>query len=308
MLTPEKKTWSEERLASGLLEAVVFAGAGLFLLAGLLVGGRHWSGALEKPLSTAALCGLGIGLSAVAAALRGLGLRLRATRQSPRRRLLLSLGLSAAILCFGLALTPPGTSAAGRAFFWFVLLAEETGSWAWIQRAQDDLKTEPAPIGRSAVPRGPSPFRAAKTGTVPLGRELPPFPGADTASEGIGLPRPAAAATQAAEEIPGHDVLQHLTRHQAADGEEEWVGWVRMPVAVGQRTGHVHVAFCPPLACVPELAVQQIEGPEARIRIAQLLPYGVRFDLKLSAAAAEPGSVLVYFFAKAPKERAPNSA
>ena len=44
----------------------------------------------------------------------------------------------------------------------------------------------------------------------------------------------------------------------------------------------------PPLPVVPELSVKQIDGPEARVKTAQLLPYGVRLDLKLVAAAEEP--------------------
>ncbi len=65
-------------------------------------------------------------------------------------------------------------------------------------------------------------------------------------------------------------------------------GWLRMPFAAGQRTGSVHVAFCPPLRATPELLVEQIGGPEARVKTAQLLPYGVRLDLKLAVAAEEP--------------------
>ena len=75
-------------------------------------------------------------------------------------------------------------------------------------------------------------------------------------------------------------------------------GWLRMPFAAGQRNGSVHVAFCPPLRATPELLVEQIGGPEARVKTAQLLPYGVRLDLKLAVAPEEPASVLLQFFAR----------
>ena len=93
-------------------------------------------------------------------------------------------------------------------------------------------------------------------------------------------------------------MIQQLTRSQAADGAEELFGWLRMAFAAGQRTGSIHVAFCPPFVATPELAVEQIDGPQVRIKTAQLLPYGVRLDLKLAAAAEEPTAVLLQFSAR----------
>jgi hypothetical protein len=54
----------------------------------------------------------------------------------------------------------------------------------------------------------------------------------------------------------------------------------------------------PAFAARPELAVEQLEGPEARLKTAQLMSYGARLDLKLAAAAEEPTSVLVQFSAR----------
>jgi hypothetical protein len=57
------------------------------------------------------------------------------------------------------------------------------------------------------------------------------------------------------------------------------------------------VAFCPPFAGTPELTAVQLDGPEARIKIAQLLPYGARLDVKLIALNKESACVLVQFTA-----------
>jgi hypothetical protein len=46
------------------------------------------------------------------------------------------------------------------------------------------------------------------------------------------------------------------------------------------------------------LSVEQIGGPPSRVKTAQLLPYGVRLDLKLAATAEEPTSVLLQFVAR----------
>jgi len=100
-------------------------------------------------------------------------------------------------------------------------------------------------------------------------------------------------------DVPSEEVLQQLTRSQAPDGSEQLAGWLRIAFAAGQRTGNVHVAFCPPFVRTPELAVEQIDGPEARVKTAQLLPYGVRLDLKLNAAGEQPASVLLQFSARA---------
>jgi hypothetical protein len=49
--------------------------------------------------------------------------------------------------------------------------------------------------------------------------------------------------------------------------------------------------------------VEQLEGPEARIKTAQLMPYGARLDLKLAATAEGPCSVLLQFSARAEPRR-----
>ena len=67
-------------------------------------------------------------------------------------------------------------------------------------------------------------------------------------------------------------VSQQLTRSQTADGVEELSGWLRIAFVAGQRTGSLHVAFCPPFVTTPELAVEQLDGPEARLKTAQLMP------------------------------------
>jgi hypothetical protein len=99
---------------------------------------------------------------------------------------------------------------------------------------------------------------------------------------------------------PPENVLQQLTLSQDADGCQQLAGWLRVRLAAGQRTCAIHVAFCPPFAKTPELAVQQTAGPQSRIRTAQLLPYGVRLDLKLAAAATSDASVLLRFTARSP--------
>ncbi len=95
------------------------------------------------------------------------------------------------------------------------------------------------------------------------------------------------------------EIVQLLTRRRDADGREELFGRLRAAFAPGQRTTSVHVAFCPPLEATPEVTVEQIAGPTARIKTAQVLPYGARIDLKLAAPAQQPANVLLQFSARA---------
>ncbi len=98
------------------------------------------------------------------------------------------------------------------------------------------------------------------------------------------------------------EVTQQLVRSVVAGGAEELRGRLRLSFAPRQRTGSVHIALCPPLSVTPEVQVEQIEGPQARIKTAQLLPYGIRFDLKLAAASESPTAVLLQFTARTPPE------
>jgi hypothetical protein len=96
---------------------------------------------------------------------------------------------------------------------------------------------------------------------------------------------------------PADDVLQQLTRRTTPDGSEELSGWLRMNLTAGQRSGTLHVAFCPPFDRPPEVQVEMVSGPDCRIKAADALPYGVRLEIKLNVAAAANESVLLWFFA-----------
>jgi hypothetical protein len=65
-----------------------------------------------------------------------------------------------------------------------------------------------------------------------------------------------------------------------------------------QRVHHLHVAFCPPLAGVPEFACEQTDGPESTLTAGQVETYGARIDLRLAAPAGEGESVVVEFYAR----------
>jgi hypothetical protein len=99
---------------------------------------------------------------------------------------------------------------------------------------------------------------------------------------------------------PSADILQQLTLRTTAEGGQELSGWLRLGLAAGQRTGSLHVAFCPAFREVPQVHAEAVSGPECRIKATQVLPYGARLDVKLDEAAEEAQSVLVWFHAAHP--------
>ena len=99
---------------------------------------------------------------------------------------------------------------------------------------------------------------------------------------------------------PSADVLQQLTLRTTAEGGQELSGWLRLGLAAGQRSGSLHVAFCPSFGEMPQVQAEAVSGPDCRIKAAQVLPYGARLDVKLDEAAEEDESVLVWFHAANP--------
>jgi hypothetical protein len=272
---PRRAAWIA-RWSEGLLLVLLPAAA-------VLIGWRRLAGALTSPLSPFVLFVLGVILAAgaVVARLNSFVPRLESTAKlkqqikhpfltRERKAILPTLLISMATLVLAASLSLPGTSAGGLAVFWAVILAEETAGWLLLRpklkqgTRSDRNHIAPQPV-RLDPPEAPSPHHP-----VPV----------------------------LAEEGPSEEVLQQLTRSQAADGSELLAGWLRMPFSPGQRTGSIHVAFCPPFAETPEVMVEQTDGPETRIKTAQLLPYGARLDLKLHSAAEHPVSVLMQFSAR----------
>jgi hypothetical protein len=285
------KATSADAMAVDLARWTADTLLGLLATAALLVAWRRIAGALCSPLDPLALVAVGLVVAMAAGGVRWLWARLpaapvvgrsltasehEATSGDPAaaqvdavrlRPTGPSLLLSACVAILGLSLVLPETPLGGLLAFWTVVIVEEI--WTW------------RPLGRRN--RRPAPPAGTASQDAPQLRIVGDEP---------------APSPSAADDVPPQEVLQQLTRSQAADGSEQLVGWLRMAFAAGQRTGSLHVAFCPPFAKTPELMVEQLDGPDARIKTAQLLPYGVRLDLKLAAAPAAPGSVLLQFSAR----------
>jgi hypothetical protein len=236
---------------------------GLLWCAALLIGWRRLAEALSRPLEVPVLLVVGGLVAAVSVGLRIWWQRLARGREASPGDWLVVLLPSAAVLCLGAALSLPGTTIGGLVAFWVPVAVAEP--WAW-RRVRRGLDRRPRPRPSRAEPRGPPPLEAM--------------------------------SGQVADLLPAEDVLQQLTRSQAADGSEQLSGWLRARFAAGQRTAMVHLAFCPQFAKTPELMVERLDGPEI-LRINQAVhSFGARLDLKLKDPAGKTLDLLLQFSAR----------
>jgi hypothetical protein len=95
------------------------------------------------------------------------------------------------------------------------------------------------------------------------------------------------------------ELCQQVSRGVTADGRQTVYGWLRAEFQPGQRTAFAHVAICPSLPGLPRVTFRQTSGPEARVKAGQVLPYGIRFELKLAAAPDRARHVRLDFSAEA---------
>ena len=267
-------------LPAGVLRCAAAGLLGLLIAAALMIVVRRAAGALQYSLDPTTLAFTGALTAAAAIAIRLGWFASPAAHRGPLDwAVMLSTSLAVAGLGVGLSLS--GTPLLGIFLLSTLLLAEESWAWAWHVRHAFEPATPPSQRTVRLDTAHAAVTRAGRSGTT---------------SHAV-LPLDLATAV-----LP-EEFTQQLTRSQAADGAEELSGWLRMPFAAGQRTGSLHVAFCPPFAATPELAIEQTDGPDVRIKTAQLMPYGARLDLKLAAAADEPTAVLLQFSARTPGHR-----
>jgi hypothetical protein len=263
------------RPSAELVRWTAVATTALVVLVAAVLSWRRVAGVLSNPPSLAVLLLVGTLVAAATAAARvawsrdAQGEHAASRRGSVLWRRLIAASLSVAVLAAGLALSLPGTWAAGLAVFWVILTAEEC--WAW---APGRWRRFPGRRLRWTGVR-----KKVRSGSPP----------SSTA--------PAIPSVPRACDPPADEVTQQIVRSFTADRGEVLSGWLRVPMAAGQRSTSVHLAFCPPFGRTPKVKVEQLGGPVARIKATQVLPYGARFDLKLAASGETAQTLLLQFSA-----------
>lgn len=252
---------------AALARAVAATGFSLLALGGVVILTRRLSGALAAPLSLGTLLACACLLGAAA-------LLFRAAFQPPARfrerwsEYLFCALPSGVLLPWAIGLSAPGTGG-GLIALWGVLLLEEGWSWGQLRRRM--------PV----APRLES--TTSNLAELPMSAlsELDQF-----------LTEPESLVET---DEPDEAISQQVVRRRESDGSETIAGWLRADVPAAARHATAHVAICPPFDGLPQCFAEQMDGPPAQIKVAQVLPHGVRFEIKLDEPGALAADVLVEF-------------
>jgi hypothetical protein len=88
-------------------------------------------------------------------------------------------------------------------------------------------------------------------------------------------------------------VVQQVFRVREADGSEAVYARLLAHFVAGQRHQAVYLGFCPPLEYVPTVRVDPCAGPSAHLKVSQSFAHGTRIDVKLTAPASAPATVVI---------------
>ncbi len=247
----------------GALRTAAAGGVALLAASSALLVVRRWAGAATQPPEPLLLVTLGGIIVLAGWCLRFLAFRAAPEECRTRFTQAISIATSTAVCGLACGLTFAATPLAVRGVLWATVLGSELAAW---------LAYRAAPPNRG----GDVPHRGADTAGT--GTRLP----------SARVPRPPSDAV----------IVQQQIRTRSATGCETLAGDFQATFVPGQRTTSLHVAFCPPFALLPGVTVQQISGAEARLNVAQILPYGARIDVKLPREASRLTEVVVHVTAE----------
>jgi hypothetical protein len=233
---------------------------------------------------SAALVGAALLAASLAAAPRAIARAWQPSHDIPWFDAVVRLVPAFALLLTAISLGTRGSAWWAVATFWLVAIVEETLVWVLPSRIHGIG-------GRFAFTRLPLDNLARRRPRSPVPRRF--------------FERPAAPRGEA-DSLDPH-VWQQTSRAYEVQGGDVLSGRLRALLATGQRTAHVHLAFCPPFARLPHVEFRQLDGPAARVKLGQLLQYGVRLDVKLDSPPDAPCTVLLELTARDEVER-PGSA
>ncbi|EAQ81830.1 hypothetical protein [Blastopirellula marina] len=247
-----------------------------------------------------------IALAGVAAAIRALWLYGGRCRSLPQAEFAIALAPLICCIVLAAALTSSQMSAFVVFLLWFVVAAEEAITLlffvpqilpARFQRpltsAREELRAahtaDEIAAAKPAASRRVGESRESRSPLMPT-----PPPAADAEDK---LWRFDEAETQGPHFVAGN-VSQQLTRAHEATTEVVY-GYLRADFAAGERHQTLHVAFCPPLAHIPEVEICQVDGPEVSVKTTLVEAHGARVELRRSGGLDEAVSVVLELHAAA---------
>jgi hypothetical protein len=275
---------SNEPLA-GMLRWTVATATALIAILGLVLVARRLGGYFQQPLNGPLLFGTGLVLAATATMFRVVWRPASPDNVAASERLMLVVPRVAVLIYASLLALPNFT--AWTCAFWIVILGEEIG-WTLLR----------FPYRARSWQAGRRLLHFIRRNNVKRTAQEEPYPSSSTLERDCDLPVDTELETASA------NIFQQITRAREDDGSEVLFGLLRGQFAAGERSQNLHVGFCPPLERVPSLTWEQVEGPRATIRAAQVESFGARLDLRLDCVYAEATSVLIEFYVHAAAQSA----
>jgi hypothetical protein len=242
---------------------------GLLAFVAIILLARRFAGALIEPLAaTSLLC---VGLAAISAAVV---VRLLNVNSGPPVLASLSEGIELLIAAIALLVIAGSLSIGGSSMFGLIVLWLATliaggvlvRPWSF-EPAVDPLK------GFALVSR-----EAAAVDVWPPDAPIAPW----------------SATAPVANEWDDRTVMQRIDYHTSESGMLV-DGWLRIPFAPGQRVAFTHVALCPTFSRTPVAEAETMDGPLCEIRPSLVLPWGIRWDVRLDSEATETTEVVLGF-------------
>jgi len=139
-------------------------------------------------------------------------------------------------------------------------------------------------IAAAAVVLGPR----SPVGSVPRAADAPK------------VPRRRRRPRLTVERVPGH-LRQRFSRYDTPAGADCLRGRINVEIGAGARTAHGHVGFCPAFAVTPAVEVTtDYDGVEATVAAAEVLPWGVRVEVRLAEPAEEPLEIPIDLAVRSP--------
>lgn|GEM_PF-1191157 len=252
----------------------------LLLAAAATLWFRYHAMAFRRPLDGRGLFLAGLVAAGAAATARSLLRRTPFLPGGTLRSEIFEPFLSLCLVAWGVGLSLTTVHPGELVLLWASLVVEE--AWAW-RRTVGVVLTITSQQQRLGLPSLREPGSSSDLSPVP-----------NETKENIVAKVPRILSE------PG--VFQEFVRTREPSGGETLRAWVRVPLVAGQRNASVHLAFCPPFDGKPTLEIVQRSGPEARIKVVQLLPLGAKLDVKLPQVASLDGCVVLEVLAKTDAE------
>lgn len=115
-------------------------------------------------------------------------------------------------------------------------------------------------------------------------------------------PRPRASdrRPRGGRRFSGH-LRQRFARYDTRSGADCLRGRINIELDAGARTAHGHVGFCPAFPLTPTVkTTTDYDGVEASVTAAEVLPWGVRVEVRLAEPAEEPLEIPVDLVVRCP--------